>query len=97
MSKIKKYLIELGGIAPVNVIAKLQELQGGGPPQLQIDSGGAGWSDFGSGVVGGTPFVNVQVRGAEASCRTWSRDAKGHCLTMERFLFCSRFFAAIRS
>ena len=37
----------------MNVIAKLQGFQGGGPPQLQIDSGGAGWSDFGSAVVGG--------------------------------------------
>ena len=53
VSKIKKYLIELGGIAPVKCHCQLQDFQGGGPPQFQIDSGGAGWSDFGGRVVGG--------------------------------------------
>ena len=44
--KIKKYCAS-------ECHCQLQEFQGGGPPQFQIDSGGAGWSDFGGGVVGG--------------------------------------------
>ena len=38
--------------------------EGGGPPQLQIDSGGAGWSDFGWLE---DSIVNVQVREAMES------------------------------
>ena len=52
-AKSKSIWLNWGGLRQWITDCQLQEFQGGGPPQLQIDSGGAGWSDFGSGVVGG--------------------------------------------
>ena len=52
-AKSKEVLDRTGRHYSNKCYCQLQELQGGGPPQLQIDSNGTCWGDFGGWMVGG--------------------------------------------